>query len=94
MRRRDFNLLLGGAAFAWLPAARAQQTGDVRRVAVLMNVAADDPEGKASIAVFKQAMEQSGWSEGRNLRIDYRGRPAMQSGCKRWRGSLLRGNRT
>jgi putative ABC transport system substrate-binding protein len=72
MKRREFITLIGGAA-TWPLAARAQLTGDVRRVGVLMNVAADDPEGKASIAVFKQAMEQSGWSEGRNLRIDYRG---------------------
>jgi putative ABC transport system substrate-binding protein len=73
MRRREFIGLVGGVAASWPFAAHAQQSGSARRVAVLVNVAADDPEGKAIIAAFKQAMQQSGWSEGRNLQIDFRG---------------------
>src|SRR5262245_56851938 len=71
MRRREFITLLGGAA-AWPLAARAQQPDRVRRVGVLMNLAVGDPEGEARIAAFVQALQRLGWSEGRNLRIDYR----------------------
>jgi putative tryptophan/tyrosine transport system substrate-binding protein len=72
MKRREVITLLGGTA-AWPLAARAQQTDEVRRIGVLVNTAADDPESQASVAAFKQALQQLGWSEGRNLRIDYRG---------------------
>jgi putative ABC transport system substrate-binding protein len=72
MRRRDAILVLGGAAFAWPHAARAQQPAPMRRIGVLMNRAADQAEGQAQIAAFQQAMQQSGWSEGRNVRFDIR----------------------
>ena len=72
MKRREFIELLGGAAVAWPVAARAQQPDRVRRVGVLMNLAVGDPEGEARIAAFVQALQRLGWSEGRNLRIDYR----------------------
>src|SRR5215471_9951787 len=72
MRRREFITLLGGATAAWPVAARAQQPDRVRRVGVLMNLAVGDPEGEARIAAFVQALQRLGWSEGRNLRIDYR----------------------
>jgi ABC-type uncharacterized transport system substrate-binding protein len=75
MRRREFITLVGGAA-AWPVGALAQQSDEVRRVGVLVNTAADDPEGQTSVAAFKQALQQLGWSEGRNLRIDYRGAAA------------------
>jgi putative tryptophan/tyrosine transport system substrate-binding protein len=71
MRRRDFITLLGGAA-AWPLAARAQQPERMRRVGVLMNLAVGDPEGEARVAAFLQALQQLGWSDGRNVRIDYR----------------------
>ena len=71
MKRREFITLLGGAA-AWPLAARAQQPERVGRVGVLMNLAADDPEGLARFAVFVQELQQLGWNEGRNMRIDYR----------------------
>ena len=71
MNRRDFITLLGGAA-AWPLAARAQQGERVRRIGVLMNLAADDAEGQARIAAFVQALQRLGWSDGRNVRIDYR----------------------
>src|SRR5262245_16646270 len=72
VRRREFITLLGGAAVAWPLAARAQQREHLRRVGVLMYWAADDVEGRARLAAFTQALQQLGWSEGRNLRIDTR----------------------
>jgi putative ABC transport system substrate-binding protein len=71
MRRREFISLFGAAAMRPL-AARAQQLERIRRIGVLMNVAADDAEGQARIAAFLQALQQLGWSDGRNVRIDYR----------------------
>jgi putative ABC transport system substrate-binding protein len=72
MQRREFITLLGGAAVAWPRAARAQQADQMRRVGVLESRAADDPEGQARLAVFAQGLRELGWTEGRNLRIDYR----------------------
>src|SRR6516225_4901741 len=71
LRRRDIITLLGGAA-AWPLAARAQQRERMRRVGVLMNWAADDLEGQAGVMAFKKALEQLGWSDGRNLSIETR----------------------
>jgi len=70
-RRREFITLIGGAA-AWPLAVRAQQGERVRRVGVLMNLAADDPEGQTRIVAFVQGLQQSGWTDGRNIRIDTR----------------------
>ena len=70
--RREFITLLGGAAAAWPLAARAQQAERMRRIGVLMNLAADDPEGQARIAAFLQGLQQLGWTDGRNVRIEYR----------------------
>jgi putative tryptophan/tyrosine transport system substrate-binding protein len=72
LRRREFITLLGGAAAAWPLAARAQQGERMRRIGVLAYWAADDPEGRARLAAFTQALQQLGWNEGRNLRIDTR----------------------
>jgi putative tryptophan/tyrosine transport system substrate-binding protein len=69
VKRREFMTLLGGAA-VWPLAARAQQGERVRRIGVLMHLAADDPEGQARHAAFLQGLQQSGWSAGRNVRID------------------------
>src|SRR6516165_8966714 len=72
MRRRDFLTALGGMAVAaWPLAARAQQRDRVRRVGVLMGIS-DDLEGQARIAVFRQALQALGWSEGRNAQFIYR----------------------
>jgi len=72
VKRRDFITLLGGAAAAWPLAARAQQGERVRRVGVLMNLTADDPESSARVTAFAQGLQQLGWTVGRNLQIDYR----------------------
>jgi putative ABC transport system substrate-binding protein len=71
MRRREFITLLGGAA-AWPLAARAQQAAQVRRIGVLMPLAADDGEAPSRIAAFHQGLQQLGWVVGRNVRIEYR----------------------
>ena len=72
MRRREFITLLGGAAATWPLAARGQQGERVRRIGVLINMAADDPEGHARITAFAQGLQEAGWTTGRNVRIDYR----------------------
>ena len=72
MRRRKFITLLGGAAAAWPLATRAQQPDHMRRVCVLLNRAADDPEAADSIGAFVQEMGKLGWSIGGNVRIEYR----------------------
>jgi ABC-type uncharacterized transport system substrate-binding protein len=76
LRRREFITLIGGAAAAWPLAARAQQPDRMRRIGVLMGFAEDDPEVKARLAGFQQGLERRGWSEGRNIRIDFRYAPA------------------
>src|SRR5262249_8490867 len=68
--------VLGGAAVAWPLAARAQQAERMRRIGVLAGLAEDDPEMRARLAAFRQGLEKPGWSEGRNVRIDYRFAPA------------------
>jgi len=68
MKRRAFIALLGGAA-AWPLAAGAQQPERMRRIGVLMTLAADDPEGQEA---FVQGLQELGWTDGRNVQIDYR----------------------
>jgi putative ABC transport system substrate-binding protein len=72
MRRRAFITLLGGMAAAWPLAARAQPPERMRRIGVLMNTAADDPEGQARMAAFHQGLQEWGWTPGRNAQIDIR----------------------
>ena len=72
MRRRGFITLLGAAA-VWPVALRAQQQGErVRRIGILMNLAADDPEGQARVAAFLQGLQEADWVVGRNAQIDIR----------------------
>ena len=71
MRRRDFIEVVAGSAIIWPFTAWAQQTDQIRRIGMLMNVA-DDREGQTRVAVFKQALQQLGWVDGRNVRIDIR----------------------
>ena len=71
MRRRQFITLLGGAAAAWPLAARAQQSEGVRRIGVLTGSGSpDDPDVKERYAAFLQRLQQLGWIDGRNLRIE------------------------
>jgi putative tryptophan/tyrosine transport system substrate-binding protein len=72
MKRREFITLLGGAAMAWPMAAVAQPSSRVRRIGVLVNLAADDPETQARIGAFLQGLQGFGWEIGRNARIEYR----------------------
>jgi ABC-type uncharacterized transport system substrate-binding protein len=72
VRRREFIWLIGGAAATWPLAAHAQQPEGIKRIGLLMNLAADDPESSARKAALLQALQEVGWKEGRNLRIDTR----------------------
>jgi len=72
LKRRDFMALLGCSAAAWPLAARAQQAERMRRIGVLMPATADDLDGQARIAAFRQGLQQLGWTDGRNVRIDTR----------------------
>src|SRR5262245_66384733 len=69
--RRELLAALGGAAAAWPLAARAQQADHVRRIGVLMGLAESDPEGQSRIAAFRKTLQGLGWTEGRNVRLDY-----------------------
>ena len=73
MKRREFITLLGGAAAAWPLAARAQQPPErMRRIGVFIDLAEGDPEGQARVAALKRGLQNLGWIEGRNLRIESR----------------------
>jgi putative ABC transport system substrate-binding protein len=72
MRRREFITLVGGAAVAWPIAVRAQQDDRMRRIGVLLGLAANDPEAQAYVASLQQGLQEAGWTVGRNVRIDYR----------------------
>ena len=69
MRRRQFISLLGGMAAVWPPLLRAQQPERVRRIGLLINLAADDPESQARRAAFQQELQHLGWIDGVNVRI-------------------------
>jgi ABC-type uncharacterized transport system substrate-binding protein len=75
MKRREFITLLGGAVAALPLTVRAQQPNRMRRIGVLMNTAADEPESQARLAAFMQGLQELGWAAGGNLRIDYRWSP-------------------
>jgi hypothetical protein len=71
IRRREFIAVVGGA-LAWPLAARAQQGERMRRIGVLMNASSDDADGQARIVAFVQALQELGWTDRRNARIDVR----------------------
>jgi ABC-type uncharacterized transport system substrate-binding protein len=70
--RREVLTLLGGTVVAWPVAARAQQPDRIRRIGVLNPFAENDPQVQANITAFRQALQKLGWTDGRNVRIDYR----------------------
>jgi ABC-type uncharacterized transport system substrate-binding protein len=72
MQRREFISLVGGAATGWPLAAHAQQSGQKRRVGVLLGNAEGDTQAVAGLAAFKTALQELGWIDGRNIQIDYR----------------------
>jgi putative ABC transport system substrate-binding protein len=72
MRRREFMVLLGGAAAAWPIAGRAQQSERMRRIGVLMGLAAGDPEAQSRVVAFENGLRELGWVKGRDLSIEYR----------------------
>ena len=76
--RRQFLSALGGVGVAWPLAARAQQPA-MRRVGVLMNISENDPEAQGLVTAFREGLAQLGWVDGRNLRFDSLGVPAMSS---------------
>jgi putative tryptophan/tyrosine transport system substrate-binding protein len=72
MQRREFIILLGGAAAGWPLTARAQQPDQIKRLALLTPYAESDPEGQARLAALREGLGKLGWAEGRNIRIDNR----------------------
>src|SRR5262245_63617319 len=73
MKRREFITLLGGAAIAWPVAARAQQpVTRVRRIAVLLRIAQDDPDAQRDLQNFRKGLWELGWTVGNNILIEYR----------------------
>jgi putative ABC transport system substrate-binding protein len=89
IQRRDFITLFGSAAAAWPIAARAQQRERMRRIGVLMNLAADDPESVVRLAAFHQALQELGWTIGRNIQIDYRWSPGEQGRFQTYAAELI-----
>jgi putative ABC transport system substrate-binding protein len=72
MRRRDFIKAFVGSAAAFPFTARAQQPDRMRRIGVLSSLAQDDQDNKVRLAAFQQGLQQLGWTDGHNVRIDYR----------------------
>ena len=72
MRRREFLGALSVAAASWPLVARSQQTDRVRRIGVLSSLARDDQDNNVRLAAFQQRLQQLGWTDGHNVRIDYR----------------------
>jgi putative ABC transport system substrate-binding protein len=89
MKRRAFITLLGGAAAAWPLAGRAQQAAGTRRVGVLVNLPADDPQAQARNAAFLQGLQELGWTVGRNLQIDFRWGAGNADNVRRFAAELV-----
>jgi putative tryptophan/tyrosine transport system substrate-binding protein len=89
MRRREFIKVIGGAAAGWPLVARAQQSEQMRRIGVLLNVAADDPESPARLTAFAQGLQELGWIDGRNVRVDFRWGGADVERIRRYAAELV-----
>jgi putative tryptophan/tyrosine transport system substrate-binding protein len=90
MRRRDLFVLLGGAAAMWPLAAHAQTPDRLRRLGVLMGTADSDPLGQSRISAFRQELQEQGWKEGRNLKIELRWSGGDASRIKDYTAELVR----
>ena len=88
MKRREFITLLGGAAAAWPVAARAQQAERMRRIGVLFGAGPDDGEIQARHAAFLQALQQLGWTDSGNVRIDTRFGAGNANNIRRYSAEL------
>ena len=88
MRRRQFIVGLAAAA-AWPCAARAQQRERMRRVGVLMNRVADDPQSRLHVAAFQQRLQELGWTNDANVRIEYRWGAGDASQYRKYAGELV-----
>ena len=88
IRRREMIVALGGAAM-WPRMLRAQHAGGMRRIGVLMAIAADDPESQIRLAAFAQALQQLGWIVGQNVSIDYRWGAGNAENLKKYSAELV-----
>jgi putative ABC transport system substrate-binding protein len=88
MRRREFITLLGGAA-AFPLAAQAEQGDRIRRIGVLQSLASHDSVGQARVAAFRQELQQLGWTDGRNLQIDYRWSGGNAADARKYAAELV-----
>ena len=89
MRRREFITALGGALAAWPLAAPAQQPESVRRIGVLSGSAMDTPDLQARLAAFQQVLQQLGWTDGRNVLIDYRWGAGSADNTRKYAAELV-----
>src|SRR5262245_21678139 len=89
IQRREFITLRAGPVTAWPVTARAQQGEQMRRVGVLVNLAANDPMGQARVAAFVQGLQAAGWSDGRNVRIDTRWAAADPGNYSKYAAELI-----
>ena len=90
MQRREFITLLGGTAIAWPLAAHAQHSEQMRRIGVLQGGGdTDDPRSQPNIAAFLQTLQQLGWADGRNVKIDYRWPAADADKTRKYAAELV-----
>src|SRR5262245_49307503 len=89
MKRRSFLTLLGGAVAAWPLTAQAQQSQRMRRIGVIMNLAAEHPVSTLHVTAFAQGLQDLGWAVGHNVRIDYRWGMANAENYRRQAAELV-----
>ena len=89
MRRREFIKGIAGATATWPLAARAQQSDRVRRIGILMPLAADDLEAQARMTAFVQGLQQLGWTDGSNVRIDTRWAAGNADAVRKYAAELV-----
>jgi putative tryptophan/tyrosine transport system substrate-binding protein len=92
MRRREFVTLVGGAAVAWPFAARAQRPDQLQRIGFLSSLAGTDLESQATEAAFRKRLDELGWTDGRNVHIDYRYSAGSVDRMQLFAKELLRSN--